>query len=242
MAPFLNSRRPLAVSLDNSMNAGITILFLLCLEFARQFRNRMASPPVGNSFDAPDTRLASLADVAEIRIKLMETAIAIAAENYRENARVTGVLDDKAQKLAQTAGVFLGAAFAFLKPILGAVATPFDWLDLLLIRSLIGLLLFTILVTLIANLRRRIPAPVRAQTIHELASDLIDLPDDELSPTRRLNHARQISEMWIVILERQEKVNRIKGTIVLIAQISLTLTLALAAFLLFHELRGGKIG
>ena len=49
----------------------------------------------------------------------LKDTIKAAADTYKENGRVAALLDDKAQKAGGLAGVFLAAAFGFVKPAEG---------------------------------------------------------------------------------------------------------------------------
>jgi hypothetical protein len=54
-------------------------------------------------------------DTAEKRFQLLSQALTAATDVYKENTRISALLDDKAQKTAGIAGIFLAAAFAFLR-------------------------------------------------------------------------------------------------------------------------------
>lgn len=54
-------------------------------------------------------------DTSEKRMQMLSQALAAATDVYKENTRIMALLDDKAQKTAGLAGVFLAAAFAFLR-------------------------------------------------------------------------------------------------------------------------------
>lgn len=49
-------------------------------------------------------------------VDTFKSAAQLAAETYKDNVRVAALLDDKAQKTGGLAGLFMAAAFGFLKP------------------------------------------------------------------------------------------------------------------------------
>lgn len=55
-------------------------------------------------------------DPREFRLQILKDLCAVGSENYKENVRTIGLLEDKAQKTAALAGIFLAATLAFIKP------------------------------------------------------------------------------------------------------------------------------
>jgi hypothetical protein len=54
-------------------------------------------------------------DVLDFRRSVLQALVQTGSDNYKENARIAGVLDDKAQKTGAIAGAFLAAGLAFVK-------------------------------------------------------------------------------------------------------------------------------
>src|SRR5438270_1551054 len=52
---------------------------------------------------------------AETRLKMLEQALTLSSETFKENNRVINVIEDKAQKAAGLAGIFLAAGLSFLR-------------------------------------------------------------------------------------------------------------------------------
>jgi hypothetical protein len=134
----------------------------------RYLRGRLTAraPVVGGTPGA-----GAIAD--EIRIKSLEAVVNVAADAYKENARVTAVLDDKAQKAAQTAGLFLAAGFALIKPGGENIAKYVGIPGLIAMTGAVTMLLGTVIVTLVANWLRRIPTPLNPARVHENDDDSV---------------------------------------------------------------------
>src|SRR5947208_2407107 len=99
----------------------------------------------------------------EIRAGMLQSVISAAVDAYKENARITAVLDDKAQKVAQNAGLFLAAGFALMKPGTDNVSNYIGIVGLMTMACAVALLMMTIVLCLVANWLRRIPAPLNPQ-------------------------------------------------------------------------------
>lgn len=190
---------------------------------------------------APRAIAPSSAAAGEIRAKLFESAVTAASESYKENARITGILDDKAQKAAQTAGLFLAAGFALMKPGTDNIMKYVGWSGLMAMAGAVGLLMGTAVTTLIANWLRKMPAPLNPERVQEMAMPLAQLPDGGLTVEHRANFLNDLVLEWTGILSVQQKANRIKARLVRLAQLFLALAILLIGFLLILVLRAAKM-
>ena len=54
-------------------------------------------------------------DARSYREELLKLVVSHAADSYKETVRVAALIEDKAQKVAAVAGVFLAAGLGFIK-------------------------------------------------------------------------------------------------------------------------------
>src|SRR5258708_9310754 len=54
-------------------------------------------------------------DAREFRLEILNSLVEAGSEEYKENVRINSLLEDKAQKTAGLAGIFLAAALAFIR-------------------------------------------------------------------------------------------------------------------------------
>lgn len=80
------------------------------------------------------------------RLEMLSQALTTSTEMYKENSRILALIEDKAQKAAGLAGIFLAAAFAFLrKDALETLMEATGWPGLSVLSAAIGLMLFCVL-------------------------------------------------------------------------------------------------
>src|SRR5437879_1327964 len=103
-------------------------------------------------------------DVSQFRFGVLQALVEVAGENYKENSRITNVLDDKAQKTGALAGAFLAAGFAFIKSENFGPNSPLNRLaglaGLLLLAFCIALLLLSTILALRTMWVRAVPPPM----------------------------------------------------------------------------------
>src|SRR5436305_8165386 len=98
-------------------------------------------------------------EACAFRLEILKSLIDGGSEGYKENVRINSLLEDKAQKMAGLAGVFLTAALAFIK-IDTLSVWPFNRLRILIPLSLaIVLLVCCIGFCLAVMWLRSIPEP-----------------------------------------------------------------------------------
>jgi hypothetical protein len=79
---------------------------------------------------------------------MLSDALSASVEMFKENARVIALIEDKTQKAATLAGIFLAAAFAFLrKAELQDLFALEEWIGLLMLSAVIALMLACVLVS-----------------------------------------------------------------------------------------------
>jgi len=163
---------------------------------------------------------------------MLSQALTAASDVYKENARISALLDDKAQKTATIAGIFLAAAFAFLRRE--------SVQDLKMAGGLGGMLLFGAslaffllcivasgLVLWVRKLRLP-PDPNRILTVCDLLLHDPAGPSDDA----RENHMRDQTRSWNRANETQDQVISDKSKKLLAAQWLLLLGIMAAAGLL----------
>src|SRR5258708_36880307 len=79
-------------------------------------------------------------DAREFRLQILSSLVEAGSEEYKENVRINSLLEDKSQKTAGLAGIFLAAALAFIKVDTLSV-WPFNRLHILLPLALVIFLL-----------------------------------------------------------------------------------------------------
>ena len=174
----------------------------------------------------------------EQRISLLNQALAASTDIYKDNARILSLLDDKAQKTATLAGLFLAAAFASLRQ---------DSLhSLILVEGSVGKLLLAVVITLLvasvffgglviwAQKLKTPPDPNKLLEACNLLLKAAEGPTDE----QRENHVRDQIKSWNKAPVTQDTVIARKSWRLLTMQILLLLAIvmvsALLAFLIHH--------
>ncbi len=163
----------------------------------------------------------------------IKDAIKWAGETYKDNARISALLDDKAQKAAGLAGIFLAAAFGFVKTddvnvftlVYGNYSKP------LLIGSLI-FFIFCLVTCLSVMWVRKTPSPLGVPALQHMLLDLAALPEDELTTEVKGNFYREQLDLWLQVLNLQSALNRTKGSRLWLAQVLLGSGMILVAVLL----------
>jgi hypothetical protein len=175
-------------------------------------------------------------DVVDFRRSLLQALIQTGADNYKENARIAGVLDDKAQKTGAIAGAFLAAGLAYVKSENFGSSSPLNRLvgspGLVLLSLSIGLFLLATVFSLVVMWTRTIPVPMSFADVEEMTFDLLRLTDNELTTERQEDYFRDESHIWKGTLQRQVRVNTDKARSLRAAQISLALSIIVIALLL----------
>src|SRR5258708_20532083 len=177
-------------------------------------------------------------NAADFRCHLLEALVQTASDEYKENIRTAGTLDDKAQKTGATAGLFLAAGLAFIKTDNFGAAAPLNDLagpsGLLLLAASIGLLLVSTSLSLRVMWVRLVPSPPFFNALEELTGDMLNLPEAELTLVRQENFLRDQSKGWKAPLEAQVALNGSKARNLRTSQVTLGLAIITVAILLLE--------
>jgi hypothetical protein len=174
--------------------------------------------------------------VGGFRLDILGEAVKWAQNLDDVAAKLTIRLDDKAQQTGAMAGIFLAAAFGFLKPETIALIGPHKWA-----ARIFSFAIATFLVCLGTCLSvtwlRLSPVPLSLETLNELNEDVLQLPDDLISESVQQNYYRDRLEVWSEILRTRGRLNKGKAARLKIAQALLALGMTTVAFLLFGMIR-----
>jgi hypothetical protein len=145
------------------------------------------------------------------RVEMLRDVLTSSVDTFKENTRISALLDDKAQKTAGVAGLFLAAAFGFAKK------DNLADLSQLLGRSGIGLLagvVFLFLCSIFASLTvmwaRAGLGPPAPKNLFEITQLLLKI-ENGTSEERQENHLRDQIRAWLSVLSTQESVNQSKA-------------------------------
>jgi len=136
---------------------------------------------------------------------MLSQALTAASDVYKENARIAALLDDKAQKTATIAGIFLAAAFAFLRrESVQGLKMAGGLGGMLLFGASLAFFLASIIASGLVLWVRRLrlpPDPNRILTVCDLLLKDAAGPTDEA----RENHIRDQTEAGIMRTKRRTK-------------------------------------
>jgi hypothetical protein len=167
------------------------------------------------------------------RIECLKTVIQNGFDNYKENARITSLLDDKAQKTGAMAGVFLAATFGFLSPEkLHSLALAVDLEYLLLILFTVAVFIGCVASCLSVMWARNVALPVSLEAVNGMTQDILRLRDDSLTPEIQEAFFQEQIAIWRPVLDSQMKGNKLKAGRLVLAQRLLGCGMFLIAILL----------
>lgn len=182
-------------------------------------------------------------NIPEFRLAIVQALVEVASENYKENSRIAGVLDDKAQKTGALAGVFLAGSFAFIKTENFGQTAPLNRLaglwGLLFLAVCIGLLLVTTILSLRTMWIRAVPAPMSLAIMEKMSLDLLEASDEDLDNATQENFFRDQSRVWSVALQKQHAANANKAKYLRASQLTLAVAIICGAAILLEIL--GKV-
>ena len=168
------------------------------------------------------------------RIDVLKETVSWAEKLEDYGVKATVRLDDKAQQTGGLAGLFLAAAFGFVKPDSVAALSPG-------MRVVAGGMLLAIITVLVLCLAaclsvtwlRNTPMPIGLSTLEGLNEDLRALDESALTERVQENFYSDRLKFWEVILESRRLLNRDKARRLMIAQSLLALGMLLVSALLF---------
>lgn len=168
-----------------------------------------------------------------VRLELWKDALAIAAENYKENARILAAFDDKAQKMGTIAGLFLGALFALIRPDTIASLRKAIGLNAISILTAATLLFITcIVLCLIEMWVFKLPLPLSLRDVTSLIGNLLRLPETSLNEDVQERYCNEKIHVWTWCIDAQNSVALRKWKLVFAAQLALGLAIVILGFLL----------
>jgi len=175
-------------------------------------------------------------DVRNFRLEMVRSLIDGAAENYKENTRINNVIDDKAQKIAGIAGVFLAAALAFLK-VDSLSVWPLNRLRILIsLTAAIILIICCIAFCLRVMWIRAFPGLPSLSSLAGINADLLSIPDADLHLYEE-DYWNLRAQGWQEIIKDQESTIASKSRVLFRAQLALALAMFDIALLLILTLQ-----
>jgi hypothetical protein len=154
--------------------------------------------------------------MAEDRLAILTQAMTASTEMYKENSRILALLDDKAQKTATIAGIFLAAAFAFLrKDALQDLSDAAHGPAFGLLTIAVGLFLGCVVAAGLVIWARKLQLPPNPNAILDVCNVLLA---DGLTDDARENHIRDQARSWNRALAVQDKIIDDKSQRLLISQ------------------------
>jgi hypothetical protein len=139
----------------------------------------------------------------EKRAAMLLQAMTASTEMYKENTRILALLDDKAQKTATLAGVFLAAAFAFLrKDALTDLITAVGGRGIGFLTVAIGLFLLCVFCGGMVIWARKLQLPPDPNAILRTCDILLSDLNEEVYE----NHIRDQTHSWNRALVVQDQI------------------------------------
>jgi hypothetical protein len=169
------------------------------------------------------------------RLEILKSLIDLGSDSYKENVRINSLLEDKAQKMAGLAGVFLAAALAFIK-IDTLSVWPFNRLRILVPLVLaIVLLVCCIGFCLAVMWLRSIPGLPTYESLDKLKSDLWLVPLIDLEPFEERYWGTR-GALWQGVINQQVPLLKSKARRLFYGQIMLAAAMVVVAILLLNLL------
>ena len=170
-------------------------------------------------------------DAREFRLEILNSLVEAGSEEYKENVRISSLLEDKAQKTAGLAGVFLAAALAFIKVDTLSV-WPFNRLRVLFaLAAIIVLLVSCIGFCLAVMWLRAMPSRPTLESLNRLKSDLWPIPLADLAAYEE-GYWGDRCGLWQVVTKEQSRLIKSKAHRLLTAHVILALATLVVALLL----------
>jgi hypothetical protein len=172
------------------------------------------------------------------RLEILKDANAWAESLDKTTADLTARLDDKAQQTGGMAGLFLAAAFGFIKP--ESLAAAFHgsnrWAAMLLM-AIILIFLLCLAACLSVNWLQKAPVSLSLEAVTSANNDMLHLPPEVLTDQVQENYYRDRLALWKTVLDRRTVVNRHKALRLGIAQGLLALGMLAVSILLLMVIR-----
>lgn len=171
----------------------------------------------------------------QFRKEALQALLQTGSDNYKENARISGVIEDKSQKAGAVAGIFLAAGLAFVKPGM-TLAQLGGRLGFFLLCGSIALLLTCIGLCLAVMWVRPGRSALLLSDLQRMVRDISGLSSDELTPEIKEGFFLDQANLWAATLEEQVGKNNQKAILLKRAQVTLVAAMFLVAIFLFSML------
>ncbi len=153
------------------------------------------------------------------RIAMLSQALATSTDMYKENSRILGLIEDKAQKAAGLAGLFLAAAFSFLrKDSLQSLSVFLGWTGLSILGLSIALMLACILLSAWVLWAREMITPPDPESVLRHVDLYLNRDPAGPSDTSRENNLRDQARSWNAALKAQDKAITEKSKLLVLTQ------------------------
>jgi hypothetical protein len=164
---------------------------------------------------------------------MLSSALSASVDMFKENARVITIIEDKAQKAATLAGIFLAAAFAFLRkePLQDLFGLE-EWIGVIMLSVAIALMLGCVLVCAYTLYARRMLTPPAAADILRKTELRLRAEPERQTDEMRENHIREQANAWHDALIAQESAIAIKSKLLMWTQGLLVVGISVVAALL----------
>jgi hypothetical protein len=150
---------------------------------------------------------------------MLSQALTTSTDMYKENSRVLGLIEDKAQKAAGLAGLFLAAAFSFLrKDSLETLSAFLGWTGLSILALSIGLMLACVLVSAWVLWAREMMTPPDPESILRHVDLYLNADPAGPCDTSRENNLRDQARSWNTALKAQDKAITEKSKLLVLTQ------------------------
>ncbi len=159
---------------------------------------------------------------------MLTQALTAAADMYKENSRIQGILEDKAQKAAGLAGVFLAAAFTFLKKdAFDGLWLLCGWFGLLMLAAVILTMLACVLAsTQVIGAQTMVTPPEPKGILRRVDLYLGSDPQGPADLSRERNIRDQIVQ-WNAAIDAQDRAVAFKSGWLVITQRVLVVGIAM---------------
>ena len=172
-------------------------------------------------------------EAARFRLQLLQETVTWAEKLEEYGVRATVRLDDKAQQTGGLAGIFLAAAFGFMKPdsfaLLGPRLRTFATVMLLVIVSV---LVMCIGACLSVSWLRTVPIPIALSVAMKLNDTLLNLKTGQMTSEVQENYYHDRLRLWQDTLDARSAINKLKAWRLRAAQVFLAAGIVLSASLL----------
>lgn len=175
-----------------------------------------------------------MASTAEIKESFRQAVLDAYLIEYKELSETGRGLESKAQGSIAVAGIFIAAAFAYIRDITPIALSP----EKILLGLAILLLVLSVILSILALRVRKVTAPPLGEFTHYYIKDLLQVTDEaafqEYLPVVFNDHATR----WLNIKQETYKLNQIKARYLWSAQLFLMASILTVALLTLIKLFG----